>query len=183
MADNVAITPGTGATIATDDVGGIQYQRVKVGIGADGSAVDLQPASAAIMTASPQGAGALPVANIGTWAAQHSPAVSNQATASRAAGAAGVRHVCTAVSFGFSATTALGGITTVTVNLRDGATAAGTVLWAWQFTLAAAVVAPFHYHVPNLSFVGTAATAMTLEFSALVTNLLQFVNLAGYDIA
>lgn len=30
MADNVGITPGTGATIATDDVGGAQYQRLKL---------------------------------------------------------------------------------------------------------------------------------------------------------
>lgn len=34
--DNVAVTPGTGATIATDDVGGVQYQRVKMDIGGDG---------------------------------------------------------------------------------------------------------------------------------------------------
>ena len=37
MADNVAVTPGSGATIATDDVGGAQYQRVKLDLGADGS--------------------------------------------------------------------------------------------------------------------------------------------------
>lgn len=36
MADNVAVTPGSGATIATDDVGGVQYQRVKLDIGGDG---------------------------------------------------------------------------------------------------------------------------------------------------
>ena len=40
MADNVDITPGSGATVATDDVGGVQYQRVKVAHGADGSATD-----------------------------------------------------------------------------------------------------------------------------------------------
>ena len=34
--DNVAVTPGTGATIATDDVGGIQFQKVKIDAGADG---------------------------------------------------------------------------------------------------------------------------------------------------
>jgi len=43
MADNVAITPGTGATIASDDVGGVQYQRVKVNYGADGTATDVTP--------------------------------------------------------------------------------------------------------------------------------------------
>lgn len=41
MADNVAITPGAGATIATDDVGGAQYQRVKVDGGGDGLAAPI----------------------------------------------------------------------------------------------------------------------------------------------
>lgn len=36
MADNVAITPGSGATIASDDVGGVQFQRVKLDVGGDG---------------------------------------------------------------------------------------------------------------------------------------------------
>ena len=40
MADNVAITPGSGATVATDDVGGFHYQRIKVAVGADGVAAD-----------------------------------------------------------------------------------------------------------------------------------------------
>jgi len=43
MADNTTITPGTGATIAADDVGGILYQRVKIGVGVDGVATDLAP--------------------------------------------------------------------------------------------------------------------------------------------
>jgi hypothetical protein len=41
MADNVAYTPGSGATIAADDIGGVLYQRVKTTIGEDGSAVDV----------------------------------------------------------------------------------------------------------------------------------------------
>jgi hypothetical protein len=41
LADNIAVTPGTGATVATDDVGGIQYQRIKVAFGADGAATDV----------------------------------------------------------------------------------------------------------------------------------------------
>ena len=40
MADNVNITPGSGATVAADDIGGVLYQRVKVSHGADGSATD-----------------------------------------------------------------------------------------------------------------------------------------------
>ncbi len=41
MADNVAYTPGSGATIAADDIGGVLHQRIKLSIGADGSATDL----------------------------------------------------------------------------------------------------------------------------------------------
>lgn len=41
MADNVPITAGTGTNIATDDIGGTHYQRVKISIGADGSASDI----------------------------------------------------------------------------------------------------------------------------------------------
>jgi hypothetical protein len=37
MADGVAITAGTGTTVATDDVGGVHYQRVKQDYGVDGA--------------------------------------------------------------------------------------------------------------------------------------------------
>jgi hypothetical protein len=40
MADNVAITAGSGTTIAADDISSVFYQRVKVALGADGSAAD-----------------------------------------------------------------------------------------------------------------------------------------------
>ena len=45
MADGVAITPGVGANIATDDIGGFQYQRIKPVWGADGIATDSSPAN------------------------------------------------------------------------------------------------------------------------------------------
>ena len=41
MADNVGYTPGSGATVAADDIGGVLHQRVKLGVGADGTAVDV----------------------------------------------------------------------------------------------------------------------------------------------
>jgi len=41
MADNVGYTPGTGATIAADDISSVLYQRVKISEGADGSATDV----------------------------------------------------------------------------------------------------------------------------------------------
>lgn len=45
MPDNVGYTPGTGATVAADDIGGVLYQRVKIGIGDDGTAVDVSAAN------------------------------------------------------------------------------------------------------------------------------------------
>lgn len=39
MVDNTTL-PGTGDVIASDDVGGVKYQRVKLSFGADGSAAD-----------------------------------------------------------------------------------------------------------------------------------------------
>jgi hypothetical protein len=41
MADNVGYTPGTGATVAADEIGGVLHQRIKLGIGDDGVAVDV----------------------------------------------------------------------------------------------------------------------------------------------
>jgi hypothetical protein len=45
MSDNVGYTAGVGTTIASDDIGGVQYQRVKIGVGADGSATDVSSAN------------------------------------------------------------------------------------------------------------------------------------------
>lgn len=38
MADNIAVTPGSGATVATEDVSGVHHQKVKIEFGADGVA-------------------------------------------------------------------------------------------------------------------------------------------------
>lgn len=53
MADNVSITAGSGTVIATDEVGGAQYQRVKIALGADGVAADLAPGQAAMAASVP----------------------------------------------------------------------------------------------------------------------------------
>jgi hypothetical protein len=41
MADNIGYTPGSGAVVAADDVGGVLYQRIKPAFGADNTAVDV----------------------------------------------------------------------------------------------------------------------------------------------
>lgn len=45
MADNVSITQGSGTTIASDDIGGVQFQRVKVAWGPDGTGNDASVAT------------------------------------------------------------------------------------------------------------------------------------------
>lgn len=119
-------------------------------------------------------------APVGGFALTHTPAAGSQATISQAAGGAGVKNVAESACFGFSASTALGGISTVTVNLRDGATGAGTILQSWQYTLPAATVAPFRECVSGLHVSGTANTVMTIEFAAAVGNLMEYVSMTGY---
>lgn len=45
MADNIAVTAGTGTTIAADDVGGVLHQRVKATWGPDGTGNDIDVAT------------------------------------------------------------------------------------------------------------------------------------------
>lgn len=53
MADNVNITPGSGATVAADLINDVYYQRIKLGVGADGTATDLDFGQAAMAASLP----------------------------------------------------------------------------------------------------------------------------------
>lgn len=113
------------------------------------------------------------------WAVNHLPAAATKATISKAAGAAGTKHVCTAISV----TTSTVGTaqTVISVALRDGATGAGTVLLAKQIILP--VNTTWNWDLSGLNIVGSDATAMTIEFSAAgVADSVQSVAMAGYDI-
>ena len=110
------------------------------------------------------------------------PAASSQATASVLA-ADNVRHVADTVCFSGGSTTAPA-LTQLTVNLRDGASGAGTVLASWTVIIPATTgqnVAPFCS--PELEVAGSNATAMTLEFSALLTNEFESVTLMYHNTA
>lgn len=110
----------------------------------------------------------------------HAPAAATQATISQAAGAAGVKNVATAISF--SIVTVGTAQTILSIVLRDGATGAGTVLFQKQFILPVNAVFSETVQLPHLQ--GTAATAMTCEFSAAgVAASVQTVNLYGYTTA
>jgi hypothetical protein len=123
--------------------------------------------------------GAALVAKPGSWAVPHTPAAATQATASRAAGAATIRHVCTGISYGFNAINVEAG--TFLINLRDGASGAGTILQSWRVGPFAAG-ASVRESISDLNIPGSLATAMTMEFAgAPAAGNFEFVDLHGYD--
>ena len=127
----------------------------------DGSAYDRARALSATNLSAFSSSGGLIAAPPGEWAIEHRPAAATVATITRAAGATGVRHVCKSITASIVATAAQGQID---VLLRDGAAGVGTVLWSAR--LAAAAGSGQIVTVSGLNIVGSAATAMTLEFAA-----------------
>jgi hypothetical protein len=138
-------------------------------------------ASAAAMAAQ-SGTGVALIAAPGNWNASHSPAAGVQASASRAAGGAGVRHVASAMEIVISSQVAIAA-GALTINLRDGASGAGVVLKSWVIQLPPAIIAPFVIPLHGRSILGSAATPMTLEAAAAYANLGVSLNLDGYDTA
>ncbi len=115
----------------------------------------------------------------GDWSINHTPAAATQATITKAAGAAGVRHVCTSISATL-ATIGTAQSSAIVLSLRDGTTGAGTILWSKQAVLPANAL--WEVNISNLNIVGTAATGMTLEFGAAgATASFSSVALTGYD--
>lgn len=55
MADDIAITPGSGATVATDDVSGRHHQVVKIADGTDGSGTTVPGSAAKGLYVDPRG--------------------------------------------------------------------------------------------------------------------------------
>lgn len=118
------------------------------------------------------------------WAVPHVPAVNTAATISKAAGAEGVQHVCTGIVVTFASDANLAAVAKVSWALRDGATGAGTVLLSGVMSLpnVAGTMAP-PVILEGLWIPGTAATAMTLEFSgAGGAGTFEAVSLIGVDV-
>lgn len=99
------------------------------------------------------------------FAVHHTPAANTQATISQSAGAGSLRNVCTSITATWSSDAAPSAAQ-VKVYLRDGATGAGTIKWSATLSLPATAGANTGVTIAPLWIVGTAATAMTLEFSA-----------------
>lgn len=149
MADNVSITAGSGTIIATDEVGGAQYQRVKIALGADGAAADLAPgqglmaASVPVAIASNQSAVAVSLAtapvlvagtaNIGDVDTQpiahamaagncHAPAGNTAAIVTIAAAGSGVSNVVNGIAWSYDADPTGGNL-----KIEDGASTVFTL--------------------------------------------------------
>lgn len=118
------------------------------------------------------------------WVIFSGPTSGAQATATRAAGAAGVRHVADCVIFSAASTAAVAA-TSNSVALIDGISGgASTVRWAASFSAAAGIgaqlVAP--HSICGLNIVGSPATAMTIEFVLTAAGAAEDVALTGYDV-
>lgn len=114
-----------------------------------------------------------------TWTITSTPAAATQATATRAVGATGVFHVATTLTWGLT-----GGAlqTPLDINLRDGATGAGTILRTWKAAIPAANNA-INHSLSGLAIIGSTATAMTIEFDAAgAATIEQTVSLTGFSV-
>lgn len=136
--------------------------------------------AANLATLAPNGASL--AAAPGEWAINHTPAANTVATITRA-NVAGQRHVCRSITvtlIGLAASAEA----TVLVNLRDGATGAGAILWSARLLVAGVVGTQAGITLSNLNIVGSVNTAMTLEFAAAGgANTFETVALTGYTAA
>lgn len=150
----------------------------------NGTSWDRMRSASAAVQSSANALGVPAVAMLGNWSINNVPAAATQATITRAAGAAGVRHVCTSVDATLIVPPTVNQ-PAIQINLRDGATGAGTILWSRRVGFGVAAGADgfeFKVSLAPLSIFGSAATAMTLEFSAAgAATTLQSVALTGYD--
>jgi hypothetical protein len=96
----------------------------------------------------------------------HVPAVAVRATATKAAGGVGIRHVCTGFTVTLAQSATGSSAVNLQVNLIDGASGGTNYLWRSTISL---VAVPGHSNPiqrTGLWIEGSFNTAMTLEFSA-----------------
>lgn len=174
-ADGAAITATVGAMLGTFAIpalfNGTSFDRAR---SADATNIALLSGLGVALSALP-----------GMWSVTHTPAAATRATISRAAGAAGVRHVCTSIDAVLVIPETVNQ-PLIQLNLRDGATGAGTILWSRNFGVGSALAGGGQQEVSltGLSIPGSAATAMTLEFSAAgAATTIQSVAMCGYDVS
>jgi hypothetical protein len=114
------------------------------------------------------------------WAINNAPAANTVATVSQAA-AGGLRHVCTSI-YALLTNGVVAAQGNATLNLRDGASGAGTLLWTMDMAIPATAGTTRVIQLSNLNIVGSGGLAMTLEFVAAAgANTFEMVNICGFD--
>jgi hypothetical protein len=69
------------------------------------------------------------------------------------------------------------------LNLRDGATGAGTILASWVLGVQAAIDATTIFALGGLEIIGSPNTAMTLEFAGIAgAGTIESVTLTGHTL-
>lgn len=121
---------------------------------------------------------------VGTFFIKSAPGAAAQATATQAAAASGVRYVADCLTATLVAGATAPAAQTFNVLIRDGASGSGTVLATWAMSIpatAGASAAPVVVCPAGGIVSGSAATAMTVEFSAAAgANTIQTVTLKGH---
>jgi len=135
---------------------------VNRGLAFNGALWDRVRSASAVNLALLSGQGAQLQRRGGDWSEVGDPGLGAVASATRAAGGVGVRHVCTSITATLAAGATAAG--PLKVYLRDGLTGVGPVIFA--AALSAPVQGVGVLTLSDLSIVGSANTAMTLEFVA-----------------
>jgi len=115
------------------------------------------------------------------WQVENAPAANTQATASQASAGAGLRNIVDCITATFVAGATAPAAVQVTLNVRDGATGAGNIIWTGVMALpAVAGESSDPLQLCGLGIPGTAATAMTVEFAAAGgANTVEAVSMKG----
>jgi hypothetical protein len=145
----------------------------------NGATYDREYAASAANLAAQSSKGANLATGPGNWTLVSAPATGVQATATKAAGAAGVRHVLTSIHAEINATAAQAPLSVV---VRDGASGAGTIIWQARLSAQVTPFADSRVELSGLNLIGSAATAMTVEFTAAgVGTTFETLSATGYD--
>lgn len=115
------------------------------------------------------------------WSVTSQPTAGTQASAVKAAGAAGVRHIADCASFSAASSAAVTA-TAVIVQLLDGATIIWQHVVAFPTAGAGGIQEVQPFTICGLALVGSTATSMTMQFAVGVTGAFEVVDLSGYDV-
>jgi hypothetical protein len=174
---NRLVTAATDADGIAYDTVGRALQAFALQVLNNGTSLSRQQSASAANVAAQSGEGTALVAGPGEWQVNQAPAAATQATATRAAGGAGVRHVLRSitVSVGCVALQAPLGVV-----VRDGASGAGTIIWRALLGGAAGEVDTIT--LTGLNIAGSDNTAMTVEtLAAPAATNFATVHASGYS--